>query len=143
MRLVSLTPKRTTDPIRSFSPFSRLHCSLDHEFIVRIDSYEDDKESNCRLVFMEVGASRRCLQGGRAERNRGRSFAKAETSTNSSTSERRQTTTFPKPTSGGCFLRSFKRLITATTRSSEATTTFRCRLSTEISSQRTVRDVGY
>lgn len=40
--------------IGSTSPFSRLHCSFDHDFIVRVDSFENDEENNCRLIFMEV-----------------------------------------------------------------------------------------
>jgi serine/threonine protein kinase len=40
------------------SPFSRIHCSLDHSYIVKVDSFEYDDNKDFMRIFMDV--SRTC-----------------------------------------------------------------------------------
>lgn len=39
------------------TPISEIHLSFDHPFIVKMLSYEDDRETKKRYIFMEVSAS--------------------------------------------------------------------------------------
>lgn len=45
-------------PDRTFSPFSTMHCSLDHQYIVKVYSFEFDSniEKNYMFIYMEVSA---------------------------------------------------------------------------------------
>jgi hypothetical protein len=41
------------------SPFSRIHCLLDHPYIVKLESYEYDEKRESMRIFMDVSRSGR------------------------------------------------------------------------------------